>query len=124
MYLKAVLRQDVGFFDTQATTGGLLQGLNEDSLVGAADGLFSNARLAAARCRARWRRCRLFRGLESSGRGGLPGWPGRGVFVGWEGCAGAWGSFETQDTSGGLLQGLNEDSLVGGSNRRQSEAAG
>lgn len=32
-YLAAVLRQDVGFFDTQATTGGLLQGLNEDSLV-------------------------------------------------------------------------------------------
>ncbi|KIY93806.1 ATP-binding cassette, subfamily B(MDR/TAP), member 1 [Monoraphidium neglectum] len=31
-YLAAVLRQDVGFFDTQATTGGLLQGLNEDSL--------------------------------------------------------------------------------------------
>ncbi len=33
-YLAAVLRQDVAFFDTQATTGGLLQGLNEDSLVG------------------------------------------------------------------------------------------
>lgn len=24
--------QDIAFFDTQATTGGLLQGLNEDSL--------------------------------------------------------------------------------------------
>lgn len=33
-YLAAVLAMDVGFFDTQATTGGLLQGLNEDSLVG------------------------------------------------------------------------------------------
>ncbi|GFH10682.1 ATP-binding cassette, subfamily B(MDR/TAP), member 1, partial [Haematococcus lacustris] len=31
-YLQAVLRQDVAFFDTTATTGGLLQGLNEDSL--------------------------------------------------------------------------------------------
>jgi hypothetical protein len=30
-YLAAVLRQDIAFFDTQATTGGLLQGLNEDS---------------------------------------------------------------------------------------------
>lgn len=30
MYLKAVLRQDVEYFDTQATTGSLLQGLNED----------------------------------------------------------------------------------------------
>eukprot|EP00879_Flechtneria_rotunda_P003779 GHRR01004019.1.p1 GENE.GHRR01004019.1~~GHRR01004019.1.p1 ORF type:complete len:1293 (+),score=472.26 GHRR01004019.1:779-4657(+) len=32
MYLRGILRQDIGFFDTQATTGGLLQGLNEDSL--------------------------------------------------------------------------------------------
>ena len=31
LYLAGVLRQDVAFFDTQATTGGLLQGLNEDS---------------------------------------------------------------------------------------------
>lgn len=31
-YLAAVLRQDVAFFDTQATTGGLLQGLSEDAL--------------------------------------------------------------------------------------------
>ena len=29
-YLQAVLRQDVEFFDTQATTGSLLEGLNED----------------------------------------------------------------------------------------------
>eukprot|EP00775_Hariotina_reticulata_P008041 gene8041-8236_t len=32
LYLRAVLRQDIPFFDTQATTGGLLQGLSEDSL--------------------------------------------------------------------------------------------
>ncbi|GBF96721.1 ABC transporter B family-like [Raphidocelis subcapitata] len=31
-YLAAVLRQEVAFFDVQATTGGLLQGLNEDAL--------------------------------------------------------------------------------------------
>uniref|UniRef100_A0A7S0R4U3 ATP-binding cassette transporter n=1 Tax=Chlamydomonas leiostraca TaxID=1034604 RepID=A0A7S0R4U3_9CHLO len=31
-YLAAVLRQDVGFFDTAATTGGLLQGINEDAI--------------------------------------------------------------------------------------------
>jgi ATP-binding cassette subfamily B (MDR/TAP) protein 1 len=30
MYLQAVLRQDVEFFDTQTTTGSLLEGLNED----------------------------------------------------------------------------------------------
>ncbi|EFN58606.1 hypothetical protein CHLNCDRAFT_34209 [Chlorella variabilis] len=29
-YLKSVLRQDVGYFDTTATSGRLLQGLNED----------------------------------------------------------------------------------------------
>jgi ATP-binding cassette subfamily B (MDR/TAP) protein 1 len=28
----AVCLQDISFFDTQASTGGLLQGLNEDSL--------------------------------------------------------------------------------------------
>jgi hypothetical protein len=27
-----VLRQDVAFFDVDATSGGLLQGLNEDSI--------------------------------------------------------------------------------------------
>eukprot|EP00882_Tetradesmus_deserticola_P007854 GHRQ01008267.1.p1 GENE.GHRQ01008267.1~~GHRQ01008267.1.p1 ORF type:complete len:535 (+),score=185.88 GHRQ01008267.1:384-1988(+) len=32
MYLRAIMRQDIAFFDTQASTGGLLQGLNEDSL--------------------------------------------------------------------------------------------
>lgn len=32
MYLRAIMRQDISFFDTQASTGGLLQGLNEDSL--------------------------------------------------------------------------------------------
>lgn len=31
LYLSAVLRQDVAFFDTQATTGSLLKGLDEDS---------------------------------------------------------------------------------------------
>lgn len=31
-YLRAVLRQDVAFFDVEATSGGLLQGLNEDSM--------------------------------------------------------------------------------------------
>ncbi|GAB4820940.1 hypothetical protein N2152v2_007986 [Parachlorella kessleri] len=31
-YLGSVLRQDVGYFDTQATSGRLLQGLNEDCI--------------------------------------------------------------------------------------------
>jgi ABC-type multidrug transport system fused ATPase/permease subunit len=31
-YLAAVMRQEIAFFDTQATTGGLLAGLNEDSI--------------------------------------------------------------------------------------------
>ncbi|GIL71759.1 hypothetical protein Vretimale_808 [Volvox reticuliferus] len=31
-FLAAVLRQDVAFFDVQSTTGGLVQGLNEDSI--------------------------------------------------------------------------------------------
>ncbi|KAG2490598.1 hypothetical protein HYH03_010991 [Edaphochlamys debaryana] len=31
-FLKAVLHQDVAFFDVQSTTGGLVQGLNEDSI--------------------------------------------------------------------------------------------
>lgn len=30
-YLRSALRQDVGFYDTEATTGILLQGLNEDT---------------------------------------------------------------------------------------------
>jgi ATP-binding cassette, subfamily B (MDR/TAP), member 1 len=32
LYLKAVLRQDVPFFDVHSTTGGLLAGLSEDSI--------------------------------------------------------------------------------------------
>lgn len=32
LYLKSVLRQDVGYFDTTATSGRLLQGINEDCI--------------------------------------------------------------------------------------------
>lgn len=32
LYLAAVLRQDISYFDVQATTGSLLQGLNDDAL--------------------------------------------------------------------------------------------
>ncbi len=31
-FLRAVLHQDVAFFDVNSTTGGLVQGLNEDSI--------------------------------------------------------------------------------------------
>ena len=31
-FLRAVLHQDVAFFDVHSTTGGLVQGLNEDSI--------------------------------------------------------------------------------------------
>jgi ATP-binding cassette, subfamily B (MDR/TAP), member 1 len=33
LYLQSVLRQDIAFFDVHSTTGGLLSGLSEDSLV-------------------------------------------------------------------------------------------
>lgn len=32
MYFRSVLRQEVAFFDASATTGALLQGLNEDTV--------------------------------------------------------------------------------------------
>lgn len=32
MYLDSVLRQDVAFFDVEANSGSLLQGINEDTL--------------------------------------------------------------------------------------------
>ncbi|KAF8060513.1 ABCB6 [Scenedesmus sp. PABB004] len=52
LYLRAVMRQDISFFDTQATTGGLLQGLNEDALA-VQQALSDKARPARAPARAR-----------------------------------------------------------------------
>ncbi len=53
-YLAALLQQEVAFFDTQSTTGGALQGLNEDCQliqVGGAQGVQASWLAAAAASR-------------------------------------------------------------------------